>query len=79
MHEAMVRWGVMFGKIICKIISPTSPVHYKLILFDPIAEPVESQVDGFGASLFDSLINNTSSTCNVGLNRSRGLWVSKFC
>jgi hypothetical protein len=52
-----------------------APVDNKLLLLDAIADPIESHVNGLGATLFNSVVDNASGTGVVGLDGSGRLGV----
>jgi hypothetical protein len=43
-HAAMMRCGVVFGKIIGKICGARAPVDIELALLDTILNPIETHV-----------------------------------
>ena len=48
----------MLGEVITKVSTAWCPIEVELSLFDSILEPVESHVNGLGASLFDCVSEN---------------------
>ena len=46
----MGRW-MMFGEVVGQVFDALLPVNFKLLLCHAIAEPVESHIPGFGATL----------------------------
>jgi hypothetical protein len=58
LQKAVVGWRVMFGEIVSQIISSLAPVDSKLVLCNSVPDPVETHVNGFGATLLDSSIGN---------------------
>ena len=74
---------MMFGcMVFCKIVSfvefAFSPQHVELFLFDAIAYPVESHVNGFGPFLFNGVIGNAGRGAVVGNNGGGGLGMAHF-
>ena len=67
----------MFCEIIGIIVSAASPIHQEFAIFNPVTDPVEAHVNGFGTALLDSVVDNTSGTCVVGLDWSGGLRVAE--
>ena len=63
----MMAGRMMFGEIISKVDGTFAPVNEKLTLTDTIANPVESHVDCFGATLFDSIVGDAACGAIVGL------------
>jgi hypothetical protein len=64
----VVRRGKMLGKIIGAIFDAFFPVHDELAEFDPVANPIETHVDGFRASLPDGIVDDALGTCIVRLD-----------
>lgn len=61
---------VMLGEVVGFVESAFLPVYMELALANAIANPVESHVDGFGATLFDSVIGDADGGAIVGLDES---------
>ena len=55
-HSAEVGGCVMFGEVICEIEVSRRPIHVEWVLFDAIPYPIETHIDGAGASLGDSVV-----------------------
>lgn len=72
-HELMVLGRMVLGEIIGKIVTAFLPVDSELALADAIADPVEAHVDGFGAALLDSVVDDAFGTGVVSLDWSGGL------
>ncbi len=70
-HEAMMGRGMMLGEVVGKIVGPTAPINEKIPIIDTIVDPIEMHVHGYGASLFDCIIDYTSGTSIVSLD---GCW-----
>ena len=47
----------MFGEVVGEIVGTFCPINFKLALINSILNPIESHVDGLGASLFDLLVS----------------------
>eukprot|EP00978_Attheya_sp_CCMP212_P005112 scaffold11298_cov50-Attheya_sp.AAC.3 len=77
-HATMVQGCVMFGKVICQISSAFPPVDMELAFCSSILEPVKAHVDGFGAALFDCVIDDASRTAGVDLKGCRWLGMAHF-
>ena len=77
-HATVVRWGVMLCKIVREIFSSFSPVNVELSLAFTILQPIETHVDGFGTSLFHSVVGNAGGTIVVDLDWCGGLGMSHF-
>jgi hypothetical protein len=75
-HQAMVGGGMMLGEVISKVIGALTPVHTEVSLGDSVFEPVETHINGLRVTLFDSVIENTCSTCIVSLYGSGRLGMS---
>jgi hypothetical protein len=69
----MMLGRMVLGEIIGKIVTAFLPVDSELALADGIADPVEAHVDGFGAALLDSVVDDAFSTGVVSLDWSSGL------
>ena len=67
---------MMFCEIIGIIVNAASPVDQKFTLANPVADPIESHVDCFGAALFDRGIDDSGGASVVGLNGSGRLGVA---
>ena len=63
-HSLMMGCRVVLGEIVGLIALTWFPVDAELILFRPAPYPVEAHVHGFGAALFNSVIDNAAS-CGV--------------
>ena len=46
----------MFGEVICEIEVSRRPIHVEFVLFDAISYPIETHIDGAGASLGDGVV-----------------------
>ena len=68
---------MVFGEIVSVVLLSSLPVDFELALSHAIADPVETHVDCFGASLLDSVIDDSFCTGIVCLNWRGGLWVAK--
>ena len=76
-HFPMIFGGVMFGEVVGFIVVfAPAPIDVKLALLHTVLDPIETHVNGFGASLFDSIIGNSFSACIVCLNGSGRLGVA---
>jgi hypothetical protein len=69
---------MMFGEVVRMIVGASFPVDDELALSYAIADPVETHVDGFGLSLFDSVIGYSLGGAVVSLNGGGRLWVAQF-
>jgi hypothetical protein len=58
----MVFWRMMFGEIVGKVGAAWLPVHMEMALTDTVPHPIEAHVFGFGASLFDRVVDDSVST-----------------
>jgi hypothetical protein len=59
---------MVFGEVIGVIVNASAPVDEKFAIFDAIADPVETHIDGFGSALFDGIICNSRCASIIGLN-----------
>ena len=75
---AVVGGAVMFGEVIGSIIFSLAPVNDELVLFDSVTDPIETLVDGFGSTLFYSVVGDSSGSAVICLDDSWGLGVSHF-
>ena len=55
------------------------PIDVKLLLFNAVAVPVETHVDGFGSILSDSGVDNVVGGAIISSDGSWRLWMTKFC
>jgi hypothetical protein len=67
MHQFMMGWGMVLGKVVGKIVFTGMPVNYELALLDSASDPVKAHIYGFGATLFDRFIGDASGACIVDL------------
>ncbi len=67
-HRRMV-----LGEVVGQIVGATAPVDEELALGDVVFDPVEAHVDGFGAALLDSVVDDAFGTGVVSLDWSGGL------
>jgi hypothetical protein len=74
----MVHGRVMFGEIVSQIVAAFAPVDVELALDSAVLEPIKAHVDGFGAALFDSVINDAGGTTVVDLEGCRWLGMAHF-
>lgn len=63
----MSSWG-MFGEIIIQVLGALAPVDNKLQLTDPILDPREWDIHGFGIALAQVALGNPSGAQIAGLN-----------
>jgi hypothetical protein len=75
-HEAVMGRGVVLGEVVGQIVGTLAPVDVEVALSDPVANPVEPHVHGFGSALFDSAIGNAGSARVVRLDWGGRLGVS---
>ena len=54
-HVAKMPQWMLLREVICKIVSASAPFNSEMTLLDTVANPVESHINSFGHSLFDSL------------------------
>jgi hypothetical protein len=69
---------MMFCKIIRKIVCAFLSVDDELPLLDPVVDPEETHVGGFGTLLFDGFVINYGNACAVSLDGCGRLGVSHF-
>lgn len=58
----------MLGDVVGKIDCSRLPIDLELVLFYPVAKPIESHVNGFGALLLDSVIDDALGARIVGFD-----------
>ncbi len=66
-----MRRGMVLGEVVSQVLSSRAPVNDEVILSDAVTHPIEAHVYGFGAALFDGVINDT---CRAGIVRLDGRW-----
>jgi hypothetical protein len=74
----MIRWRMMLNKIAIHIGVARRPTYIELVLFNPVFDPVESHVHGFGALLLDCVIDDSVCSGVVSFEFSGILFVSHF-
>ena len=77
-HKSVMSRGMVLGEVISKIVSAFMPMDNKVALRNVIFDPVKPHINGFGMTLFDSVIEDTSSTSIISLDGCRWLGVTKF-
>ena len=58
----------MLGVIVGHVGGSCFPINCKLLLFDPIAKPIEAHVCGFGSFLLCGAIEDSFGALIVGLD-----------
>jgi hypothetical protein len=74
----VMGWGMIFCEIFCDSVGAFTPMYDELALFDTIAYPIGTHVDGFLSALFDSFVGDTGRTRIVYLNWRDFLVVAYF-
>ena len=74
----MMRWQMMFCKIISLFCFSLLPIDQKLALVNTFTDPIKTHVHSLGSFLFDAVIANAGGSAVVSLDWSRGLRVSEF-
>ena len=69
---------MVFGVVVSFVDAARAPVDDELALFDSVADPVETHVNGAGALLLDVLIGNATGGRVIGEDGSGILWVPHF-
>ncbi len=77
-HAAMMRCGVVLGKIIGKIGGARAPLDIELALLDSILNPIETHVHWTGLALFHGFVCKSYSRGIVDLDWGWGLGVAHF-
>jgi hypothetical protein len=67
-HQAVVGGWKVLGEIIGKVFWAGSPVDDELSLLYTVFDPVETHVDGFGATLANAIIGDAGGARVIGLN-----------
>lgn len=67
-HGLVVFGREVFGVVVGQIFDAGFPVDTKLTLADTISHPVKTHVDGFGAALFDCVVDDTGGAGVVNLD-----------
>ncbi len=68
----------MFGKVISPVGGTWVPKDVILPLLLAITEPVEMHIHSLGSFLLDSVIDDTTGSVVVGLQRASGLRMPQF-
>lgn len=74
----MMGRRVVLREVVSTVAFAGAPVDNELALADAVTDPIEAHIHCFGAFLFDSVINNTSSSAVVSLNGCGRLRMAKF-
>ena len=69
-HHAVMSGRVMFSEVVSQIVSAAAPVDKELVFGDAVFDPVEAHVNGFGTTLFDSVVGDAGSAGIVSLDGS---------
>jgi hypothetical protein len=69
--------GMMFGKVVSKIVGSGFPIDLEPKLTDSVPEPIKSHVDGLGSSLFYCRVHNAMNAFVIGLDGSCRLLMTK--
>jgi hypothetical protein len=69
---------MVFREVVGPVGRAAFPVDDELALADAVTDPVEAQVNGFGALLSDGVIGNTHGTLIVSLDGCGGLGMAQF-
>ena len=77
-HKAVMGGGMVFGKVISKIIHARSPVDQELALAGPVLDPIKAHVDCLGSFLFESFIGKVLDSGVVNLHRDSWLEMPHF-
>ena len=54
----VVRFGMVFGEVVCSIVVCFLPVDAGVDLVDAVTDPVEAHIDSFGLALLDSVLGD---------------------
>ena len=77
-HFSVVRWGEMFREIVPVVLFARAPDYAPLTLRCSVSEPVKSHVDGFGAALFDRVVEDPLGAFVVCLKHCGRLGMAQF-
>ena len=77
-HGLMVSGRMVLGKIVGPVSGTGPPEDVEVALARAVAKPVEAHINGFGATLFDGVIDNATGGVVVGLKRGWRLGVTQF-
>jgi hypothetical protein len=69
---------VILGVVVSKVDFSRCPIDMELVLLGPIADPVETHINGLGPLLFYGSIDDAISCGIVGAKRRGWLLVSEF-
>jgi hypothetical protein len=64
----VVRGREMLGVVVSIVGTARFPMDTELALSDTVTDPIEAHVDGFGASLFDFVIDDAFGHCIVSFD-----------
>jgi hypothetical protein len=74
----MMRWRMMLSKIVTHSGVTRRPTYIELVLFNPVFDPVEYHVHGFGALLLDCVIDDSICSGVVSFDFVGILCVARF-
>ena len=74
---SMVVDRVVLGLVVAMVCGTRHPVDAELALSDAVSDPVKAHVDGFGAALLDSVIDDAVGHFVVRLDGSCRLGVTE--
>jgi hypothetical protein len=78
-HEAVMGRGMVLDKVVSEVlVGSFLPMDTVLALTDSVTDPIIVHVDGAGAMLFDSIVDNTIGGGIVSLHRGGWLWPAHF-
>ena len=74
--KSMDGGSEVLGEVVGDVDVAGCPEYVELVLFDSVADPVETHVHGSAAALFDGVIGYAVGACVVGLYWCSGLRMS---
>jgi hypothetical protein len=74
----MMGRRMMLGEVVGLIGFFRLSVDNELALVNPVADPVETHVHGFGSALLDRVVGDAFSAFVVGLDGCGRLWMTEF-
>ena len=77
-HFSVVCWGEVLGEVVPVVFFAWAPDYAPLTLRCLVSQPVKLHVDGFGAALFDGVVEDPFGAFVVGLKHGGRLGVAQF-
>jgi hypothetical protein len=77
-HGPVMGLRVVLGEVVGQVFVTTVPKNAKVVLLDPVLDPVKPHVHGFGPFLFKGVVRDSRSGGVIHLDGCGWLWVAHF-